>query len=244
MDKIPREIIIDQLKERLSKDIKFAAREYKSMIRDLQWLADVSREDTTGNAVRSARNILRQIRDFRYFDEQKLMEFGDQIKDMEGQKYVFLFFQKKTVPVPPEFGELDDLNDLVRPVISFNVDRVKQAFSDALISIHFIFVTKTDLYQLDGHRMNPVQGGGMQLMDQSAEIFGAFHEMADATGGTIDSSANIASSFQRAAVASENYYLLYYSPKDYKSDGKFKKIEVKIKGKNYRITHRAGYIAD
>jgi VWFA-related protein len=173
------------------------------------------------------------------------MEFRGQIKDMEGQKYVFLFFQKKTVPIPPEFGELDDLNDLVRPVISFNVDKVKEAFSDSLISIHFIFVTKTDQYQLDGYRMNPTRGGrGLQLVDQSAEIFGAFHEMADATGGTIDSSANIASSFQRAAVASENYYLLYYTPKDYKSDGKFKKIEVKITGKNYRITHRAGYIAD
>jgi hypothetical protein len=27
-------------------------------------------------------------------------------------------------------------------------------------------------------------------------------------------------------------------------DGKFKKIEVKVKGKKYRVTHRAGYIAD
>jgi len=44
--------------------------------------------------------------------------------------------------------------------------------------------------------------------------------------------------------ASENYYLIYYKPKDYKSDGKFKKIKVKIKGKNYRVLHRAGYIAD
>jgi hypothetical protein len=42
----------------------------------------------------------------------------------------------------------------------------------------------------------------------------------------------------------ENYYLLYYTPKDYKPDGKFRSIEVKVKGKSYSITHRAGYIAD
>ena len=59
-----------------------------------------------------------------------------------------------------------------------------------------------------------------------------------------DSSSNIAASFERAAISSENYYLLYYSPKDYKADGEFKNIKVKIKGKNYSITHRAGYIAN
>lgn len=47
-----------------------------------------------------------------------------------------------------------------------------------------------------------------------------------------------------AALASENYYLLYYTPMNYKSDGKFKKIKVRIKGKKYKVTHRAGYIAD
>ena len=98
--------------------------------------------------------------------------------------------------------------------------------------------------------MNPAEQSsdpstvGVHLIDQSAEIFGAFHEMAEATGGITDSSANVAASFERAAIASENYYLLYYTPKDYKSDGKFKSIKVKVKGKSYRITRRAGYIAD
>jgi hypothetical protein len=48
----------------------------------------------------------------------------------------------------------------------------------------------------------------------------------------------------KAVQDSENYYLLYYSPKNYTADGKFKKITVKVKGQNYRITHRSGYIAD
>jgi len=41
-----------------------------------------------------------------------------------------------------------------------------------------------------------------------------------------------------------NYYLLYYSPKNYVANGKFMEITIRVKGQNYKITHRAGYIAD
>ena len=81
-------------------------------------------------------------------------------------------------------------------------------------------------------------------IDQSAQIFNAFRDIAVATGGIVDSSANALSSFQKAVTASENYYLLYYSPKEYTADEKFKRIEVKVKGKNYKVFHREGYIAD
>ena len=245
LEKTPREVIVSQLKTKLMKDIRLASRELKSMVRELEWLANM--DDPTGNNLRAAKNILRQIKDYRYFDEKKLMDFKDRIKNIEGQKYVFLFYQKNIIPVPSNIGVPYDVE---RPPIPFSVDRVKKAFSDSLITINFIFVTKTDQYNLDGYRMNPAEQRpdpstvGLQLIDQSEEIFGAFHEMADATGGISDSSANISASFERAAIASENYYLLYYTPKAYKSDGKFKSIKVRVKGKNYRITHRAGYIAD
>jgi len=49
---------------------------------------------------------------------------------------------------------------------------------------------------------------------------------------------------KKAADASENYYLLYYSPKNYVANGKFKEIKIKVKGQRYKISHRAGYIAD
>lgn len=56
--------------------------------------------------------------------------------------------------------------------------------------------------------------------------------MAIATGETMDSSANVAVSFEKVVEASENDYLLDYSQKNYKADGKFKKIKVKVKGQN------------
>ena len=82
------------------------------------------------------------------------------------------------------------------------------------------------------------------MRDISSAMFSAFYEMAKVTGGITDSSANLASSFERVAIASENYYLLYYTPENYRADGKFRNIKVKVKGNNFRVHHRAGYIAD
>jgi hypothetical protein len=68
--------------------------------------------------------------------------------------------------------------------------------------------------------------------------------MSQATGGVATSSANPAYAMKKASDASENYYLLYYSPKEYQADGKFKEIKVSVKGKSYRVSHRAGYFAN
>jgi len=50
--------------------------------------------------------------------------------------------------------------------------------------------------------------------------------------------------FKRAIEASEQYYLLYYMPKNYRKDGKFKKIKVRVKNKKFSVSHRAGYFAN
>ncbi len=232
-DETPREEIVEQLNGTLRKDIKSAAREYKSMIRDLEWLANVPQSPSTQMA---AREILDQIVEYRYFDEEKLMGFKDQLMDIEGQKYIFLFYQQQIIPIPPEFKPGD-----IKRRVYFDVKKIKRSFADSSININFIFLTRTEQHHLDMFRMDPTN---LVLENISEETFGAFNEVAEATGGITDSSANMASSFQRAVISSENYYLLYYAPKNYKADGKFKNIQVKIKGKNYRVTHRAGYIAD
>jgi hypothetical protein len=93
---------------------------------------------------------------------------------------------------------------------------------------------------------NPAAEGKEKVdwQDGTVDFFNAFKEIATATGGITESSANVNSSLKKAAKASENYYLLYYTPKDFVADGEFKKIEVKVKGKKYKVTHRGGYIAD
>jgi VWFA-related protein len=89
-----------------------------------------------------------------------------------------------------------------------------------------------------------IDGQNLGQADISADIFSAFNEIATTTGGLVISSANPYAAFRKASDASQNYYLLYYTPKDYASDGKFRNIRVKVKGKKYKVLHRAGYLAD
>jgi len=93
LDQLPREVIVDQLIERVTKDIRSAAREYRSMIRDLEFL-----EIMGGPSSLTTKAVFGRIRDYRFFDAKKLIEFKDQLMDIEGQKYVFLFYQQLLVP--------------------------------------------------------------------------------------------------------------------------------------------------
>ena len=117
--------------------------------------------------------------------------------------------------------------------ISFDVDRVKQAFSDSSISIHFLFIASPVTHTF-----------GVRMQERSDDIYAAFEEMSRATGGYVQSSGNPDYLMKKAVQASENYYLLFYSPRNYKGDGSFKEIRVRLKDKNFRVTHRLGYFAN
>jgi hypothetical protein len=80
--------------------------------------------------------------------------------------------------------------------------------------------------------------------EHSEDIFAPFFELAKATGGLAESTSNPVFALEKAGEASDNYYLLYYQPKDYVADGKFKKIRVSVKGKAYRVLNRSGYFAN
>jgi len=71
-----------------------------------------------------------------------------------------------------------------------------------------------------------------------------FSQVAEATGGVVDNSQNPASAFKSTAQLTEYSYLLYYSPREYVKDGAFKAIEVRIRDRDYRVTHRKGYFAN
>ncbi len=229
-EKLPKQEISNNLKKKLKKDRRKANAEYWSLYRDL---LDPFMSTMRGQLIQQLKNLI-------YFDEKKLLNFAEYLKNMEGQKNVFLFYQIESIPISKGAEDSLEFFNLFKDN-TFDVKKVKQAFSDSSISCNFIYITKTSDYLTD---ITSSGAFNMQMLDQSHEIFTAFREVAKATGGITDVSANVAASFERVIEASENYYLLYYAPKNYKADGKFKKIKVKVKGKKYRVTHRAGYIAD
>jgi VWFA-related protein len=252
---VPSQIIKDRMKLILRRDIHVASGTYQTLMRDLESFA---LESDAENYMRT----LRELQQFRYVDLNIMEGFANYLKAKEGQKHVFLLYQQENIPLIGDFSNVTSaeveiydptipeglnvasqsyITDLLQSV-TFDTEKLKNLFADSSISAHFLFVTKPLIDNIDFERQGSKKG--LRHRDITEDVYNAFMSIAKDTGGLIESSANVASAFQKAAFASENYYLLYYSPKDYKADGKFRKIRVKVKGKNYAVNHRAGYIAD
>jgi VWFA-related protein len=185
-------------------------------------------------------DVLREV------SQMKLLDFANRLAREDGQKYVFLFYQREYIPqiepklVAEYYAAYKDnpyvyqtLTQAAQPrdQMTFDIERVKQAYADASAAIHFLFITTP----------RPVMSG-VYFEERSEDIYSAFREMAHATGGIFESSANPASMFQDALEAAENYYLLYYSPKKSEdTERNFRHIEVRVKKGNYRVFYRTGY---
>ncbi len=277
LSKVSAEEAINQTREILRKDAWIGNSEYRSLNNDLKNLirsrsatgsssrgrtdtfrggagrgvtiatsSDAPENDPVVNLVKYE-EILSRLESVRNVDQKRLLDFADILKDQQGQKYVFLFYQREFIP---QFENVDYFSQLNKNDVNLtmnltalmgyyfrniavDMDSIKQAYADSSISINFLFFTK------------PAKNiPGVRMVEHSEDVFSIFREMAQATGGITTSSSNPKYLFERASDAVESYYLLYYSPKNYQTDGKFKKIKVNVKGKNYRVTHRSGYIAD
>jgi hypothetical protein len=232
MEKLPKEKFAELLNEKVRTDTIKGNAEFKSLIQEVL---------DPFNPPELRMDYYRRLRDYILFDERKLLEFAEYMKSLEGQKHIFLFFQKQSIPIPKDM-DFFATSELIKDV-TFDESKIRKALSDSSISVHFLYITKEE-GSATGITEMQSRSQSYETLDQSMQIFSAFKKMAQVTGGVTESSANISFSMEKAAQASENYYLLYYAPKDYRADGKFREIKVKIKGKNYRVTHRAGYIAD
>jgi len=266
-----KEDIRKEFKNLLRTETVVGSSEYNSVIRDIEGIAralaavidpaaalrtdDQSFYDPEGadphieELCMAYATCISRLENLRNVDQLQLLDFAKFLKSKEGQKYVFLFYQREFIPrldpnvlnrVQAEHQNnftlqhtLANLSDFFTRDITFDVDLIKKAYADASVSIHFLFFSK-----------QPELTFGIRMEEESNDIYGAFREMAQATGGFVDSSANPEYLLKQAVNAAESYYLLYYSPKNYVVDGKFKTIEVKVKKNKYRITHRLGYFAD
>ncbi|UCE35905.1 MAG: hypothetical protein JSW00_10075 [Thermoplasmata archaeon] len=268
-----KEAIVDDLIALLRKDAMIGSMEYRSAFTDLTRItrslagamaigaegqdetfdfseyADMDPNVKLEMLLNMYRNVLARLQQLRYIDEARLLDFAKTLKNKEGQKCVFLFYQREFVPqIEPKIlaqtmGEyqgsqsisqdLDNLFYSYRREIGFDVTRVKQAYSDSSASIHFMFFSK------------PADNiPGIVFQEHSEDIFSAFTQMATATGGMTESSSSPYVLFQKAAGSFENYYLLYYTPVNYRRDGQFKNIKVRVKDTGFNVIHRAGYFAN
>jgi len=265
-----RDEIVNQLVGILRKDSLLGSTEYRSMLKELTELAasiaaSLEQRDSfftkesssilgahdwaPGEKLLRYEYLIGRVEEMRYVSQEKLIDFAKLLKDETGQKYVFLFYQNEYIPqIDPKILTqyislyqdrpnieltISGIMDFYKREISFDVEKVKEVYADQSISIHFLFVSRD-------FEIIP----GVIFQERSEDVFSAFREMADATGGYIESSMRADWLLKRAVEASKQYYLVYYSPENYTRDGKFKNIRVEIPGEKYRISHRKGYIAD
>ncbi len=257
-EKLPPDEIKEKMKLMLRRDIQVVSGRYKTLMQELEYYALESEEDSNIGYIRT----LRELQQLRFVDLKKMEDFASYLRAREGQKHVFLFYQQEQIPL---FGEhsggvtpMVEIYDPTRPEgmslasqsyitdilqsITFNTENIKNLFADSSISAHFLYITKPITESIDITRMGSQQS--LRYREITEDVFNAFLRIAEDTGGTIDSSANASAAFKKAAYASENYYLLYYSPKNYIADGKFRNIKVRVKDRSYKVSYRAGYIAD
>lgn len=266
------EVITNQLTGILRRDALAGNAEYRAAQRDLREIIRIIEaeagedekkmtqeiEDSAPNyfsagsleeVVQLYSTVVTKLENLRRLDMQKFLDFANILKEKEGQKHIFLFYEREFMPQlqpntlmkfmsqfqdkPALQHNLSGLFETYNRDVSVDVEKVKQAFADSSLSIHFLFLKRMA-------ESRP----GVQLQERSEDIYRLFKQMAQATGGLTESSANPTFAFKRAIEAFENYYLLYYTPANYTRDGKFKKIEVRVKNKKFTITHRAGYFAN
>lgn len=145
-------------------------------------------------------DVLAKLENLRRVDQIKLLDFAKYLKNKQGQKYVYMFYQSEFIPQidtrivsqfeslyqdnPAMLQQMSSLFDFFTREKSFEVDKVKMAYSDSSTSIHFLFLTERQ-----------VADEGVRMAEHSEDIYSAFREMAIATGGLVLSSSNPAYAF-------------------------------------------------
>jgi hypothetical protein len=260
----PKEELAEEMNSLLKKDIITGSTEYNSLLNDLKRIVrNISgtpmRGENESDSVSSMaglefmlnryKDTAARMEEQRLIDERKILRFAQALKRVEGQKNVFFIYQREFRPEiqpmvlnslldsyqdqPNVMSDLQDMFQFYSRDLSVNADQLKKAFADASINFNFIFMNK-----------EPENISGIAMREQSEDVFRAFSQVVAATGGVVDTSQNPESGFRHAVESSEMYYLLYYSPQNYRPDGRFKNILVRVKNPDYTVLHRLGYFAN
>ncbi len=241
LSRVPWQEAADRLKAILKTDIQAGNTAYRRLMRDFFSLEE---EDYPAELADLKESLLfdlaMQMRDLTEITEAQVMGFADVMRSLEGEKHVFLIYQKDVLP---DHAFAEERQAELFKAVSFDVETIQRRFSDASITVHCLYITKTP--GVAAHPMLQRRSVvDSRLPDLSSDIYASFRQIATATGGLVESTANPSFALRQAAEASGNYYLVYYRPAAYRADGRFQKIEIRVKGEGYKVVHRLGYVAD
>jgi len=192
------------------------------------------------------RETLEKLENMRIVNEESLLAFASHFKSLPGQKIAFLFYQREFRPELDSttmnrlvsnnqdnqslLNQIQDLFQVYYRDVDMNVDRMKQVFADSSVMMNLLFFNKT-----------PEQIPGVYMREQSEDLYQIFSELAQSTGGIVNSAQNPATALKRVSDTADKCYLLYYNSPLSDIQSRFKNIKVVVKGAKYRILHRQGY---
>ncbi|MGD2246204.1 MAG: hypothetical protein PVI11_06635 [Candidatus Aminicenantes bacterium] len=106
LTRIPRDKITEQLQEKIRRDVLSGNSEYRSLVREME-------EFMVAGGIQQYEIAKEQALSLRYASEKRVLAFADYLKQMGGQKTVFLFFQQESLPVAVE---VRDTGEKISPV--------------------------------------------------------------------------------------------------------------------------------
>ena len=246
----------NEVKNRLRTDVLILGGAYRSVIEDMLAHLGMGDPEYAEVNLNGYRTDLEKLEALRAIEPGRMAAFAADLKGRPGSKHVFLFYQREKVPQLDNRKLIEALNSsdpetamkAMELMTVYNHDAnpdreaIQRAFSDASTDVHFLYITRNrrdPQFEIE----NTATLDGIQMAESSAAIYRVFKEIAAATGGTSAASANPAALLRQAATASADYYLLYYRPQDERPDGGFRKIEVTVKQRGLRVSHREGYFS-
>jgi hypothetical protein len=245
LTKESRAKMADDLKSKLRKSLTLSSSQLRRLIMDIRIMSENQKNDEESGGLyflntMAIGDAFEQIVNMKTMDIPQYEKFARFPKPLDGQKNVIIFYQKESYVFPNRYRKIyEDVLLLRQNMSGASLDALKKIFADSESTVHFLFMTKTKAFEDSIEYRDRLDA---MTVEKGEDFYATFRNLAIATGGISLASANPIYGFKRALDASENYYLVYYAPAEYKANGKYKEIEVKVKSGRYRVDHRAGYI--
>ncbi len=269
LQNIPKAELIRQLDALVERDTLLSNPEYRASVAELNALTSMAVDPDSKSAldfeqegeqalpfgmswdavITRYSSLLAAVEKLRKIDERRLLDHVEMLRYQEGQKFAFFFYQREPLPriatrlLDDYFRLNQGRRDVIRTLTymqdfhnrDFLVDeeRLARAFASASILLHFVVF---DMPEMDG------------LIDIEArnltDFYGRLEAISSLSGASFRRDLTAHELLKEAQGRLDQYYLVYYTPSYYASDGKFKSIEMRVKDRQYRLVHRAGYVSE
>jgi hypothetical protein len=239
----------------LRRDITLGNSSYFKRLNQLKDLVADMATDPSGSVIQGMGIGLRKYADtlgnferMRIKEQGRIINFLGQQKSKKEKKFAFIFYEREVKPDITSsdlqkfqeqykndidiIAELQSLFELYKREVAFNLKKIKKKFVGLNVLVNFVNYKSTSFHSARGVDMREYPEDAVELFTTLVQI----------SGGMKEYSANPIAFFTKAQSYSGQFYSLQYvSSNPEKDKKKLRKIEIKIKNKNYKVYHRLGY---